>query len=186
MKNKLIWSFICLALISCGNSTYEPELYVSTNLTEEKIVLSKEVFKKLKNEHYIKNFVKDDFNINYINALIDRLDENKFYFVQSEIDNFIEESKQYSENFFDINLAYSVINLYFERLIAFSEYQIKLIEEQKFDFTEDEYIDIYYEDNQWSKSESHLKEIWRNETKNDLLVALMSDTLSNDPNKVLV
>ena len=186
MKNKLIWSFICLALISCGNSTYEPELYVSTNLTEEKIVLSKEVFKKLKNEHYIKNFVKDDFNINYINALIDRLDENKFYFVQSEIDNFIEESKQYSENFFDIDLAYSVINLYFERLIAFSEYQIKLIEEQKFDFTKDEYIDIYYEDNQWSKSESHLKEIWRNETKNDLLVALMSDTLSDDPNKVLI
>ncbi|MDC1150769.1 carboxy terminal-processing peptidase [Gammaproteobacteria bacterium] len=186
MKNKLIWSFICLALISCGNSTYEPELYVSTNLTEEKIVLSKEVFKKLKNEHYIKNFVKDDFNINYINALIDRLDENKFYFVQSEIDNFIEESKQYSENFFDIDLAYSVINLYFERLIAFSEYQIKLIEDQKFDFTKDEYIDIYYEDNQWSKSESHLKEIWRNETKNDLLVALMSDTLSDVPNKVLI
>ena len=186
MKNKLIWSFICLALISCGNSTYEPEVYISTNLTEEKIVLSKEVFKKLKKEHYIKNFVKDDFNINYINALIDRLDENKLYFVQSEIDNFSEESKKYAENFFDIDLAYSVINLYFERLIAFSEYQIKLIEKQKFDFTKDEYIDIYYEDNQWSKSESHLKKIWRNETKNDLLVALMSDTLSDDPNKVLI
>ena len=186
MKNKLIWSFICLALISCGNSTYEPEVYISTNLTEEKIVLSKEVFKKLKKEHYIKNFVKDDFNINYINALIDRLDENKLYFVQSEIDNFSEESKKYAENFFDIDLAYSVINLYFERLVAFSEYQIKLIEKQKFDFTKDEYIDIYYEDNQWSKSESDLKKIWRNETKNDLLVALMSDTLSDDPNKVLV
>ena len=186
MKNKLIWSFICLALISCGNSTYEPEVYISTNLTDEKIALSKEVFKKLKKEHYIKNFVKDDFNINYINALIDRLDENKLYFVQSEIDNFSEESKKYAENFFDIDLAYSVINLYFERLVAFSEYQIKLIEKQKFDFTKDEYIDIYYEDNQWSKSESDLKEIWRNETKNDLLVALMSDTLSDDPNKVLI
>lgn len=186
MKNKLIWSFICLALISCGNSTYEPEVYLSTNLTEEKIVLSKEVFKKLKKEHYIKNFVKDDFNIKYINALIDRLDENKLYFVQSEIDNFSEESKKYAENFFDIDLAYSVINLYFERLVAFSEYQIKLIKKQKFDFTKDEYIDIYYEDNQWSKSESDLKEIWRNETKNDLLVALMSDTLSDDPNKVLI
>ena len=186
MKNKLTWSFICLALISCGDSNYEPEVYISTNLTEEKIVLSKEVFKKLKKEHYIKNFVKDDFNINYFNALIDRLDENKLYFVQSEIDNFSEESKKYAENFFDIDLAYSVINLYFERLVAFSEYQIKLIEKQKFDFTKDEYIDIYYEDNQWSRSESDLKEIWRNETKNDLLVALMSDTLSDDPNKVLI
>ena len=186
MKNKLIWSFTFVALISCGNATYEPEVYISTNLTEERIDLSKEVFKKLKKEHYIKNFVKDDFNINYINALIDRLDENRLYFVQSEIDNFTEESKKYTENFFDIDLAYSVINLYFERIVTFSEYQIRLIEKQKFDYTKDEYIDIYFEDNQWSKSTSHLEEIWRNETKNDLLIALMSDTLSDEPNKTLI
>ena len=186
MKNKLIWSFTFVALISCGNATYEPEVYISTNLTEERIDLSKEVFKKLKKEHYIKNFVKDDFNTNYINALIDRLDENRSYFVQSEIDNFTEKSNKYTENFFDIDLAYSVINLYFERLVTFSEYQIRLIEKQKFDYTKDEYIDIYFEDNQWSKSKSHLEEIWRNVTKNDLLIALMSDTLSDDPNKTLI
>ena len=186
MKNKLMWSFIFVALISCGNATYEPEVYISTNLTQERIDLSQEVFKKLKKEHYIKNYVKEDFNINYINALIDRLDENRLYFVQSEIDNFSEESKKYSENFFDIDLAYSVINLYFERLIAFSEYQIRLIEKQKFDYTKDEYIDIFYEDNQWSKSKSHLEKMWRNETKNDLLIALMSDTLSGDLNKILI
>ena len=186
IKHKLIWSFVCLALISCGNSTYDSQEYISTNLTEEKINLSNEVFKKLKKEHYIKNFVKDDFNIRYINALIDRLDGNKLYFIESEIANFKEESNQYLGNSFDINLAYLVINLYFERLVAFSEYQIKLIEKNSFDFTKDEFIDIYYEDNQWAKSEALLKEIWRNETKNDLLVALMSETLSDDANKVLL
>ena len=186
IKHKLIWSFVCLALISCGNSTYDSQEYISTNLTEEKINLSNEVFKKLKKEHYIKNFVKDDFNIRYINALIDRLDGNKLYFIESEITNFKEESNQYLGNSFDINLAYLVINLYFERLVAFSEYQIKLIEKNSFDFTKDEFIDIYYEDNQWAKSEALLKEIWRNETKNDLLVALMSETLSDDANKVLL
>ena len=186
IKHKLIWSFVCLALISCGNSTYDSQEYISTNLTEEKINLSNEVFKKLKKEHYIKNFVKDDFNIRYINALIDRLDGNKLYFIESEITNFKEESNQYLGNSFDIDLAYLVINLYFERLVAFSEYQIKLIEKNSFDFTKDEFIDIYYEDNQWAKSEALLKEIWRNETKNDLLVALMSETLSDDANKVLL
>ena len=186
IKHKLIWSFVCLALISCGNSTYDSQEYISTNLTEEKINLSNEVFKKLKKEHYIKNFVKDDFNIRYINALIDRLDGNKLYFIESEIANFKEESNQYLGNSFDIDLAYLVINLYFERLVAFSEYQIKLIEKNSFDFTKDEFIDIYYEDNQWAKSEALLKEIWRNETKNDLLVALMSETLSDDANKVLL
>ena len=186
IKHKLIWSFVCLALISCGNSTYDSQEYISTNLTEEKINLSNEVFKKLKKEHYIKNFVKDDFNIRYINALIDRLDGNKLYFIESEITNFKEESNQYLGNSFDIDLAYLVINLYFERLVAFSEYQIKLIEKNSFDFTKDEFIDIYYEDNQWAESEALLKEIWRNETKNDLLVALMSETLSDDANKVLL
>jgi len=186
IKNKLIWSFVCVVLISCGNSTYEPQEYISTNLTGEKINLSKEVFKKLKKEHYIKNFVKDDFNNKYIDALIERLDENKLYFLESEIKNFKEESSQYSGKFFDIDLAYLIINLYFERLVDFSEFQIKLIEKDSFDFTKDEFIDIYYEDNQWSSSEALLKNIWRNETKNDLLVALMSETLSDDPNKVLL
>ena len=186
IKNKLIWSFVCVVLISCGNSTYGPQEYISTNLTDEKINLSKEVFKKLKKEHYIKNFVKDDFNNQYIDALIKRLDENKLYFLESEIKNFKEESSQYSGKFFDIDLAYLIINLYFERLVDFSEFQIKLIEKDSFDFTKDEFIDIYYEDNQWSTSEALLKNIWRNETKNDLLVALMSETLSDDPNKVLL
>ena len=186
IKNKLIWSFVCVVLISCGNSTYEPQEYISTNLTDEKINLSKEVFKKLKKEHYIKNFVKDDFNNKYIDALIERLDENKLYFLESEIKNFKEESSQYSGKFFDIDLAYLIINLYFERLVDFSEFQIKLIKKDSFDFTKDEFIDIYYEDNQWSTSEALLKNIWRNETKNDLLVVLMSETLSDDPNKVLL
>ena len=186
IKNKLIWSFVCVVLISCGNSTYEPQEYISTNITDEKINLSKEVFKKLKKEHYIKNFVEDDFNDKYIDALIERLDENKLYFLESEIKNFKEESSQYLGKSFDIDLAYLIINLYFERLVYFSEFQIKLIEKDSFDFTKDEFIDIYYEDNQWHASEALLKNIWRNETKNDLLVALMSETLSDDPNKVLL
>ena len=186
IKNKLIWSFVCVVLISCGNSTYEPHEYISTNLTNEKINLSKEVFKKLRKEHYIKNFVKDDFNNKYIDALIERLDENKLYFLESEIKNFKEESSHYSGKSFDIDLAYLIINLYFERIVDFSEFQIKLIEKDSFDFTKDEFIDIYYEDNQWPASEALLQNIWRNETKNDLLVALMSETLSDDPNKVLL
>ena len=186
IKNKLIWSFICLALIGCGNASYEPQEYISTNLTEEKINLSKEVFNKLKEEHFIKNFVKDDFNIKYIDALINKLDENKLYFIASEIKKFQNESKEYSKQYFDIDLAYLIINLYFERLAAFSEYQIKLIEKNSFDFTKQDFIDIYYEDNQWPESEYLLKNIWRNETKNELLVALMSETLSDDPEKVLL
>ena len=44
-----------------------------------------------------------------------------------------------------------------------------------------EYLDIYSEDNQWQSSFDDLKEIWRLETKNDLLVSTLSDSSSSKP-----
>ena len=176
----------CLALISCGNSTYEPQEYISTNLNDERIELSQEIFNKLKKEHFLKNFVNEDFNKEYIEALIKRLDENKLYFLKPEIEEFYKKANAYDGPSFDIDLSYSIINLYFKRLILFSEFQISLIEKDSFNLQQDDYIDIYYEDNEWPKTDENLKKIWRDETKNDFLVAMMSDTLSEDPKEGLL
>lgn len=85
-------------LISCSIEVYEPQEYVSTNLTAEKITLSNEILKKLKKDHYIKSLVDERFNENYIKNLIDKLDENKFYFTQSEVNTFIAQSIAFKEN----------------------------------------------------------------------------------------
>ena len=97
----LIFFFI----ISCSSEVYEPQEYVSTNLTAEKITLSNEILKKLKKDHYIKSLVDKRFNENYIKNLIDKLDENKFYFTQSEVNTFIAQSIAFKENDFDIDTA---------------------------------------------------------------------------------
>ena len=57
---------LCLFITSCGEANYEPQEYISTNLNDERIELSKEIFNKLKKEHYLKNFVNEDFNKEYI------------------------------------------------------------------------------------------------------------------------
>ena len=85
------------------------------------------------------------------------------------------------DDYFDIELAYELINLYFERLTYFLKYQIDLIKKNQFDLLKDEYLDIYNEDNQWQSSFDDLKEIWRLETKNDLLVSTLSDSSSSKP-----
>ena len=85
------------------------------------------------------------------------------------------------DDYFDIELAYELINLYFERLMYFLKYQIELIKKNQFDLLKDEYLDIYNEDNQWQSSFDDLKEIWRLETKNDLLVSTLSDSSSSIP-----
>ena len=79
-----------------------------------------------------------------------------------------------------------MINLYFKKLIQFSQYQIELVQEDSFDFNKDEYLDIFYEDNQWALSSDSLKEVWRLETKNDLLIARTSDSSSSEPNGDLI
>ena len=44
-----------------------------------------------------------------------------------------------------------------------------------------EFLDIHTDDNIWQEDLSQLKALWRLETKNDLLVSLLSDSVNEDP-----
>ena len=160
--------------------------YNSINLSKNKEDLSSEIYTKLESDHYLRNKDKTNFNRKYIEALIERLDKNKNYFMQDEINNFIELSKSDNKDDFDIELGYELINLYFEKLIQFSRFQIELVENNEFDFFKDEYLDIFYEDNKWALTPEDLEELWRLETKNDLLIASTSDSSSSKPTADLV
>ena len=160
--------------------------YNSINLSKNKEDLSSEIYTKLESDHYLRNKDKTNFNRKYIEALIERLDKNKNYFMQDEINNFIERSKSDNKDDFDIELGYELINLYFEKLIQFSRFQIELVENNEFDFFKDEYLDIFYEDNKWVLTPEELEELWRLETKNDLLIASTSDLSSSKPTDDLV
>ena len=160
--------------------------YNSINLSKNKEDLSSEIYTKLESDHYLRNKDKTNFNRKYIEALIERLDKNKNYFMQDEINNFIERSKSDNKDDFDIELGYELINLYFEKLIQFSRFQIELVENNEFDFFKDEYLDIFYEDNKWALTPEELEELWRLETKNDLLIASTSDSSSSKPTNDLV
>ncbi len=160
--------------------------YNSINLSKNKEDLSSEIYTKLESDHYLRNKDKTNFNRKYIEALIERLDKNKNYFMQDEINNFIERSKSDNKDDFDIELGYELINLYFEKLIQFSRFQIELVENNEFDFFKDEYLDIFYEDNKWALTPEELEELWRLETKNDLLIASTSDSSSSKPTADLV
>ena len=160
--------------------------YISIDLSENKRDLSNEIYSKLKKDHYLKNKDTSNFNKKYIEAIIEKLDKNKNYFMQNEVNNYIEQSKYNNGYDFDIELGYELINLYFKKLIQFSRFQIKLIENNEFDFSKDEYLDIFYEDNEWVKTYDELKELWRLETKNDLLIASTSDSSSSKPKDDLI
>ena len=162
------------------------EEYISIELSDSKKELSREIFKKLNKEHYIKEIDKDDFNERYFEAIIEKLDKEKNLFVEKEVQTYIKKSRDVIDGDFDIKLAYELINLYFDRLTDFFKYQIDLIEENTFDFSKKEYLDIYYEDNQWQSNFNDLYKLWKLETKNDLLVAKLSDSSNSEPSNDLI
>jgi len=162
------------------------EEYISIELSDSKKELSQEIFKKLNKEHYIKEIDKDNFNERYFEAIIEKLDKEKNLFVEKEVQTYIKKSRDVINGDFDIKLAYELINLYFERLTDFFEYQIDLIEEDTFDFSKKEYLDIYHEDNQWQSNFNDLYKLWKLETKNDLLVAKLSDSSNSEPSNDLI
>ena len=162
------------------------EEYISIELSDSKKELSQEIFKKLNNEHYIKEIDKDNFNERYFEAIIEKLDKEKNLFIEKEVQSYIKKSRDAIDGDFDIKLAYELINLYFDRLTDFFKYQIDLIEENTFDFSKKEYLDIYYEDNQWQSNFNDLYKLWKLETKNDLLVAKLSDSSNSEPSNDLI
>ena len=168
--------FVVIFSILTSSETYE-----KINISEKKKDLSNEIYKKLSREHYVRNFNDKDFNKKYFEAIFDRLDEEKNYFIKSEVDYYLKAASQTTSKKFDIELAYELINLYYEKLVSYSEFQIKLIENTNFDFTINEYLDIFEDDNEWQLNISNIEEIWRLETKNDLLVAKLSDSSSDNP-----
>ena len=174
---KFLFLFFCTFVFS--------NEYINIELSDSKKSLSKEIFKKLEKEHYLKKINKNNFNERYIKAIFEKLDKNKTYFTNEEVEFFLSKSMQNNSDYFDIGLAYDLINLYYKKLINFSDYQIYLLDEYEFDFSKEEYLDIFYEDNQWIYDNESLKELWRLETKNDLLIANMSDSASSSPREDL-
>ena len=178
---KYLYFFICILTINVF--AYE---YKSIEISENKKNLSNEIYWILQRDHFQDSIDKTDFNKKYIQAIIEKLDKNRSYFTINEVNDFLEKSSRRNDNDFDIELGYDLINLYFKKLIQFSQYQIELVQEDSFDFNKDEYLDIFYEDNQWALSSDSLKEVWRLETKNDLLIARTSDLSSSEPNGDLI
>ena len=168
-KNLFLLSFL-------GVSLFVSSEKVDFSVSEKYQDLSSEIFKNISSHHYTREIDKESFNDLYIDALLEELDGNKNLFLSYEIKSFKRKSSNYKKNRenFDINLAYEILNTYFNRVIEISEYQIKLAKKDNFDLSVDEGIDIFYDDNEYASTMLELKERWRKTTKNDFIVSVLA------------
>ena len=176
-KNLFLLPFFWISLFVSSDK-------VDFSISEKYQSLSSEIFKNISSHHYTREIDKESFNDLYIDALLEELDGNKNLFLSYEIKSFKRKSTNYKKNRedFNIDLAYEILNTYFNRVIEISEYQIKVAKKDSFNLSIDESVDIFYDDNEYAPTMYELKERWRKTTKNDFIVSVLA---KDDENEII-
>ena len=126
--------------------------------------------------------------LKYLNALVDQLDSQKIYFTENEINSFKRKFSQfdnpnsYQKKYLksslcsiDLKSNFAFINLYFNRLIEATNYQLKEVAKKDFDFTKEEIIIIDDELKNGKRTNLSLEKYGERLAKNDVLTSMLAE-----------
>ena len=139
-KQKKALSLITILLLSIG-----VEAKINIPASAEKQELCQEIYQKMTNEHFFNDKDLSSINTEIFNALVAQLDSQKIYFTEDEISSFKRKFSQfdnpnsYQKKYLrpslcsiDLKSNFAFINLYFNRLIEATNYQLKEVAKKDF------------------------------------------------------
>ena len=155
----------------------------------EKQKLCQEIYQKMTNEHFFNDKDLSSINSEIFDALVINLIPKKYISQKmksasfkrkfSKFDNKISLSKKIFKIFhfaaIDLKSKFAFVNLYFNRLIEATNYQLKEVSKKNFDFTKNDTIIIDDDQKKWHKSKFEFKNEWRRIAKNDVLTSMLAD-----------
>ena len=162
MNMKLRYLFLIIPLIFIG-FTFSDKKFSDPNKDRLLIEIVKYVVEK---GHYNKIEINDDVSEKIFSSLINRFDNQKRFFLKSDIKNFEkykfkldDQIKNYDLTFF--NLVYETSKLRFEEI---KKYYNEIIA-NPFDFNYKETLDLDFENKDYSKNKNEVKQRWRKQLK---------------------
>ena len=171
---RLTLAIVLIALCSVTCTTSERPTDKATKRTE----LIREIVKQY---HYKKLKINDDFSVAVFDEYTERLDYNKRFFTQKEISKLkkyrltIDNQYKANENaFFD--LSYQLITSQIKRVEGY----YKDILAKPFNFTRDETIQLDAEKLDYVKSNTDLKERWRKNLKYQILTRVHNKLIEQE------
>ena len=173
-KNIQIIAIILSICIGCSS---EPEINIKASIA--KYNLANEINEKIGEEHFFQDQALKNINPRLGKSLIKELDSQKIYFTKDEILYFTNKFQSSSDDV-EIATSYELINLYFNRLIEATRYQIKVIQKKDFDFHKVENILIDNDLRQFRETSQDLREIWVKLAKNDVLTSMLTDKTADE------
>jgi carboxyl-terminal processing protease len=164
------------------------EAKINIPASAEKHELCQEIYKKITNEHFFYNKDLSFINSEIFDKLVDQLDSQKIYFTENEIssykrkfskfDNPISFQKKYLKSSLcsiDLKSNFEFTNLYFNRLIEVTNYQLREVSRKNFDFTKEEILLIDDDQKKWRRSKLELRKEWKRLAKNDVLTSMLAE-----------
>jgi len=133
--------------------------------------------------HFKKIQLNDSLSSVILNDYIETLDNNKSYFLASDIASFEKYRNALDDltKLGDISPAYEIYGVFKKRFEQRMQYVKEELVPTQFDFTLDETYDTDRSDDEWAETEKELDELWRKVIKNQSLSLKLS---SREPDEI--
>ncbi|MEI9921699.1 MAG: carboxy terminal-processing peptidase [Bacteroidota bacterium] len=166
---RYILLFYCLTLITAvfGQAKDSTALKPKPVYGKEALVVSY----ILDNNHYRKIKLNDSLSSKILDAYINDLDNNRSYFLASDIASF-EKYRTVIDDLTrkeDVSAAYTIYNVFSKRAKERLDYVLNDLIARDFDFSSDEYYETDREKEPWAKSADEMNDVWRKIVKSQAL-----------------
>lgn len=125
----------------------------------------------LDNNHYRKIKLNDSLSSRILDAYINDLDNNRSYFLASDIKSF-EKYRNVIDDLTrkeDVSPAYDIYAVFSRRAKERLDYVLKDLVNRDYDFTTDEYYETEREKEPWPKTTEEMNDVWRKIIKSQAL-----------------
>ncbi|ATU93636.1 carboxy terminal-processing peptidase [Phyllobacterium zundukense] len=176
MRTKFGLLFVFLALVSPAQALEAGSPPVLAPM-EEQAKAAHLSAQLLTHYHYKKVPLDDALSAKIIDRYIEALDSERFFFLQSDIDQFTASKDKIDDAIYseDLSIPFAIFNVYEQRVVERLSYARELLK-NGFDFSQNEEYVVMRDKEPWPKSEAESRELWRKRVKNDWLRLKLAGT----------
>lgn len=158
-KNKKLFFLIPVAAIALVSYTY-------TVQNEKELAIDQIIIQSLNSAHYSPKNVNNDFSEKVFKLYLQRLDYNKKFLLQSDINDLKKYERSIDEDINEgkFNFFEKSLDLITKRVDEAQAYYKEILD-KPFDFTKKEELELDAEKLKYAKSKEELKEAWRKQLK---------------------
>ncbi len=133
------------------------------------------VAKLLSYQHFRRHPINNELSAAVLDAYLDSLDPERYYLLQSDIDEFSRYREELDDLLMegDLSIAYDIFNRVKQRTEERSAFALKVLE-QGVSLDTDQSLDLNRREADWAEDREALDRLWRQRVKHDMLTLLLA------------